>query len=195
MDRCIEYWKVNISEMSDPVARKRAVCCEPCSVPICTGSWCYENVTNVVRENPFGFDYPECTEEWMEVYTQHVELREKQVQNYKTFTGPVRKSTICKAAGCRRVFGRRGLIFCTEGCCEEQKRKDDPAPPFLYRDIDDEMMHLLYFKRYWVILQRMSDTVGCIILMKRISWSLLKRRHLRIKNTSNLQSAYTEKTW
>lgn len=78
------------------------------------------------------------TEEWMEVYTQHVELREKQVRNYKTFIGPVRKSTICKAAGCRRVFGRRGLIFCTEGCCEEQKRKDDPAPPFLYRDVDDE---------------------------------------------------------
>ena len=77
MDRCIEYWKVNISEMSDPVARKRAVCCEPsCSIPLCTGSWCYENVTNVVRENPFGVDY--CTEEWMEVYTQHVELREKQ---------------------------------------------------------------------------------------------------------------------
>ena len=139
MDSCIEYWKANISEMSDPVARKRDVCCEPsCNVPICTCTWCYENVTNFVRDNPFDEDDPECTEEWMEVYTQHVELREKQRQNYKTFTGPVRKSTICKAAGCRRVFGRRGLIFCTEGCCQEQKRKADPAPPFQYRDIDDE---------------------------------------------------------
>ena len=78
------------------------------------------------------------TDEWMEVYNQHVELREKQIHTYKQFTGPVRKSTVCRAAGCRRVFGRRGLIFCTEGCCEPSFKKGDPAPPFKYRDIDDE---------------------------------------------------------
>ena len=69
----------------------------------------------------------------MEVYNQHVELREKQIHTYKQYTGPVRKSTVCRAAGCRRVFGRRGLIFCTEGCCEPSFKKGDPAP-----DIDDE---------------------------------------------------------
>ena len=26
MDKCIEYWKDNISEMSDPIGRKRSVC-------------------------------------------------------------------------------------------------------------------------------------------------------------------------
>ena len=26
MDKCIEYWKENVSEMSDPVGRKREVC-------------------------------------------------------------------------------------------------------------------------------------------------------------------------
>ena len=78
------------------------------------------------------------TDEWMEVYNQHVELREKQIHTYKQFTGPVRKSIVCRAAGCRRVFGRRGLIFCTEGCCEPSFKKGDPAPPFKYRDIDDE---------------------------------------------------------
>lgn len=60
------------------------------------------------------------------------------------FFGPVRKSTVCRAAGCRRVFGRRGLIFCTEGCFDGPnssctfKEKGGPAPPFKYRDIDDE---------------------------------------------------------
>lgn len=40
--------------------------------------------------------------------------------------------------------GRRGCIFCTEGCCDGPdstcscKKQGDPAPPFRHRDIDDE---------------------------------------------------------
>ena len=74
------------------------------------------------------------------------------MDRYKNFTAPVRASTVCRKAGCRRLFGRRGLIFCTEGCCCRdpsdpsstcgQKKPSDPAPPFEYRgrprDIDDE---------------------------------------------------------
>ena len=144
MDKCIEYWRDNISEMADPVGRKRDVCCEDsCAVPCCSGAWCYENVCNVPRWNYcLDDDALEPTEEWQEVRRQHDELREKQVKVYNEFTGPVRNSTVCRAAGCRRVFGRRGLIFCTEGCCDgpgsKKKEKDDPAPPFRYRDIDDE---------------------------------------------------------
>ena len=42
--------------------------------------------------------------------------------------------------GCRRVFGRKGLIFCTEGCCSNCDRKaGEPAPPLAEHDIDDEM--------------------------------------------------------
>ena len=111
---------------------------EPCYVPCCTCIWCYEHVCNAKRNNPIEEDDPNNTSEWMEVYNQHVELREKQIHTYKQFTGPVRKSTVCRAAGCRRVFGRRGLIFCTEGCCEPAFKKGDPSPPFKYRDIDDE---------------------------------------------------------
>lgn len=40
------------------------------------------------------------------------------------------------------MFGRKGLIFCTEGCDNicylRDKNKGDPPPPFEHRDIDDE---------------------------------------------------------
>ena len=52
---------------------------------------------------------------------------------------------VYRSAGCRRIFGRRGLIFCTEGSCLDgnphstcfSKKSGDPAPPFKHRDIDD----------------------------------------------------------
>jgi len=184
MEKCIHYWKEHVSEMEDPIGKKRDVCCEPFCIPCCTCTWCYEYFANRPRNNPFDEDDPECTAEWLEVreayilhqtiaallsmgfavsnftpcyetltkkhvaqvYKQHTELQKKQVHNYKTFFGPVRKGTVCRAVGCRRVFGRRGLIFCTEGCCDDGdsnssctlKGKSDPAPTFKYRDIDDE---------------------------------------------------------
>mmetsp|Transcript_14858 Transcript_14858/g.32267 ORF Transcript_14858/g.32267 Transcript_14858/m.32267 type:complete len:269 (+) Transcript_14858:154-960(+) len=144
IDKCIDYWKDNVSEMSDPIGRKHHICCEPFCVPCCTCSLCYEYVCNLPRDIPFDEDDPRCTAELIEVYNQHAELRKKQVHNYKTFTGPIRKSTVCRISGCRRVFGRRGLIFCTEGCCDSPKsscsfkKRGDPAPPFEQRDIDDE---------------------------------------------------------
>ena len=49
---------------------------------------------------------------------------------------------MCKACGCKRFFGRKGCIFCTEGCDNlcylRKKNKGDPPPPFKHRDIDDE---------------------------------------------------------
>ena len=109
MQKCIRYWKVNISEMEDPIGRKRDVCCEPFCIPCCTCLPCYQ-CTHHHRNNPFDDEEdPECTAEWMEVYNKYVQLREKQIHNYKTFIGPVRNSTLCRAAGCKRVFGRRGL--------------------------------------------------------------------------------------
>ena len=102
MQKCIRYWKVNISEMEDPVGRKRDVCCEPFCIPCCTCLPCYQ-CTHHHRNNPFDDEEdPECTA----VYNKYVQLREKQIHNYKTFIGPVRNSTLCRAAGCKRVFGR-----------------------------------------------------------------------------------------
>ena len=103
------------------------------------------------------------------VYQQHVELRNKQIHNYKTFIGPVRNSTICRSLGCRRVFGRRGLIFCTEGCCDGPdsscscKKQGDAAPPFMQRDIDDE-------HDASVVLQRVVGDPPLNVTYRRWQW-------------------------
>lgn len=115
---------------------------EPCYIPLCSCSCCYEYFSHPVRNIPYDEDDPLCTPELVEVYDQYKELRDKQVENYKNFTGPVRKSTCCRALGCRRLFGRRGFFFCTEGCSDPSagccsKKSGDPAPPFRYKDIDD----------------------------------------------------------
>ena len=39
--------------------------------------------------------------------------------------------------GCRRVFGRRGVIFCTEGCNNFDRKAGEPAPPFESHDVDE----------------------------------------------------------
>lgn len=76
------------------------------------------------------------------MYDQYNDLCKKQIQTYKEYTAPVHKSTCCKAFGCRRVFGRKGCIFCTEGCDDfsyfYKKKPHDPPPPFTNRDVDDE---------------------------------------------------------
>lgn len=65
--------------------------------------------------------------------------RDSQIERYKTYTGPVRYSTWCRMLGCRRVFGRKGLIFCTEGCCDGDcsRKAGEPAPKFTNHDFDD----------------------------------------------------------
>lgn len=98
-----------------------------------------------------------------------MELREKQLHNYKTFIGPVRNSTVCRQAGCRRLSGRRGLFFCTEGCCEDPnsscslKNQGGPAPPFIYRDIDDE-------NDASVVLQRVLGNPPLNVTYRRWQW-------------------------
>jgi hypothetical protein len=73
-----------------------------------------------------------------EVYEEYNALRRKQIEAYEKYQGPVRSSTFCRKAGCRRFFGRKGCIFCTEGCNHFERKAGDPAPPFDHRDIDDE---------------------------------------------------------
>jgi len=169
MEKCIQYWKENVSEMEDPISKKRDVCCEPFCIPCCTCALCYEFVCNPPRKNPLNEDDPECTAEWLEIYNQHSELRKKQLHNYKTFFGPVRNGTVCRAAGCRRVLGRRGLIFCTEGCCDDpnsscsMKKQGDPAPPFSTRDIDDE-------HDASVVLQRVLGDPPLNVAYRRWQW-------------------------
>lgn len=39
--------------------------------------------------------------------------------------------------GCRRFFGRKGVIFCTEGCNDCSRKAGEPAPAFQDNDFDD----------------------------------------------------------
>ena len=55
MDRCLEFWRDNISEQTDPIGRKRPVCCEPYSIPSCPGYYCYR-CTHVKRSIPYHGD-------------------------------------------------------------------------------------------------------------------------------------------
>lgn len=137
MKKCIEYWRNNISERTDPIGRKRPVCCEPHFVPMPTCSTFYQ-FTHPAREIPYGEE--EVTDHLKEVYTKYKEERKKQIDTYEHYYGPVQKSTICRACGCRQLFGRKGFFFCTEGCsCVGCKRKaGEVAPPFDNHYFDDE---------------------------------------------------------
>jgi hypothetical protein len=71
------------------------------------------------------------------VYDKYESDRTKQIENYGAYHGPVGKSTLCRTLGCRRFFGRKGVIFCTEGCSHFSRKAGDPAPPFEDQDFDD----------------------------------------------------------
>jgi hypothetical protein len=42
MEKCIAFWNENISEQTDPVGRKRKVCCEPYYIPCLDGTTFYK---------------------------------------------------------------------------------------------------------------------------------------------------------
>lgn len=62
MNKCLEYWRNNLSERGDPVGRKRAVCCEPVECPMPNGSRLYQ-CTHIVRNVPYPPDDPRSTKE------------------------------------------------------------------------------------------------------------------------------------
>lgn len=139
MDKCVEYWRQNISEESAPIERKRDVCCEPFYCPICSCQFCHEKICHLKRNIPYGAD-EDISDDLREAYETYDRRRLENIMKYKKFYGPNRNSTLCQACGCRRIFGRRGLIFCTEGCnqCCSHK-KGDLAPPMNdHVDIDDD---------------------------------------------------------
>jgi len=135
MDKCLDLWRNLISEEHDPVRRKRPVCCEPYIVPIVDCRRCYA-VSHLKRRIPF----PEgqVTDELKEIYGRYDEDCRNQIERYRKFTGPVRASTLCRIAGCRRFCGRKGFLFCTEGCHHCNRKAGEPAPPFECHDFDDD---------------------------------------------------------
>ena len=145
MDKCLDYWREDISEMENPVSHKRPVMCEPFSCPFPQGARLYKCICQMKRTIPYkGGDLR--TEELQEIYDKYDENRTKQLKRYVEFKGPVQHSTFCKCLGCRRCMGRKGVIFCTEGCCDTagccysdlEAQPGDPFVPFAHADIDDD---------------------------------------------------------
>ena len=146
MEKCIEYWYENIAEQTDPIGRKRPVCCEPYTVPLCTCNKIYER-THPARPIPYPENDERITDRLKDVYTEYEIERQQQIYDYTNYRGIVNKSTVCRGFGCRRCYGRKGCCFCFEGCdtcyadnCGPSRRKaGDPAPPLTKdHDIDDE---------------------------------------------------------
>jgi hypothetical protein len=74
----------------------------------------------------------------LQIYERYEAERQNQIRDWKTYYGPVNYSTFCRAGGCRRFFGRKGCIFCTEGCTDCDRKAGEPALPFEVHDIDDD---------------------------------------------------------
>jgi hypothetical protein len=137
MQECLDYWKENLSEKSDPEGRKREVCCEPYFIP-CPSCIRWYQCTHPKRNVPYAEDDDRNTPEIKEVYKDYDIKRLQQIEAWKSYYGPRKTSTLCRTLGCKRFCGRNGLIFCFEGCCAESHKTGEPAPPFDQRDIDDE---------------------------------------------------------
>mmetsp|Transcript_33374 Transcript_33374/g.73199 ORF Transcript_33374/g.73199 Transcript_33374/m.73199 type:complete len:491 (+) Transcript_33374:59-1531(+) len=144
MDKCLDYWRDNVSERHDPVGRKRNVCCEQFSLPcLCTGKECYRYCANPKRVPPYATVENE-SDELEKVYKDYEERRQRQIEFYDTYISKVHVNTCCQAMGCRRFWGRRGVVFCTEGCCnccccsDIKRQPGDPYPPVADRDLDDD---------------------------------------------------------
>lgn len=68
MDKCIEYWRSNISELQDPEGRRREVCCKSCHAPpFPTCEYLYEHVCHAERNIPYGDDDERSTPRLKEV--------------------------------------------------------------------------------------------------------------------------------
>lgn len=148
MDAALDYWRQNVSEEHSPKERKRPVVCEDkCCIPCCcTGSLCYTKVYQCRRKIP---PHLEATPEIRQVYDNYETLRKRQIRRYREFKAPLQLSTCCKALGCQRCCGRKGVCFCTEGChpqttvgcCYGHVKNDgrqDPFPPSVHQDWDDD---------------------------------------------------------
>ncbi|KAL7579698.1 hypothetical protein ACA910_021844 [Epithemia clementina (nom. ined.)] len=135
MDKCIQYWRDNIDEIGDPVRRKREVCCEPFCIPLWDCIRC-QRCFHLKRDIPYADD--QTTNETREIYERYDVERLRQIEQYNK-TAAVRQGTCCRVMGCRRFFGRKGFLFCTEGCDNCHQAAGEPAPPPEVYDLDDDI--------------------------------------------------------
>lgn len=148
MDKCLAYWREHISEYHNPVDRKRPVMCEPFYIPCIPSSCVYRSLCQCRRQLPNRYTNATDTQQIQEVYDQYEQHRQRQIQRWVQFKHPARHSTICQILACQRLFGRKGLLFCTEGCCDSPpigccyrqlgRKPGDPFPPSPNSDWDEE---------------------------------------------------------
>ena len=146
MEKCLEYWRQHVSEFYDPEGKKRGAMCEPCYVPCFPSSWFYRNLCQRQRIIPSSLDA--SIPQVKEAYDKYERLRQKQTQRWINFRQPRRLSTICQVFGCRRFFGRKGFLFCTEGCNDNpragccyrnlHRQSGGPFPPPAHPDWEDD---------------------------------------------------------
>ena len=110
IEKCLEYWRANISEMGDPTKNKRQVMCEPFAIPFPSCACLYRRMCQMKRVIPFAGDDAK-SEELKEIYDKYESDRQRQIERYEKFKGPVQNSSFCRCLGCRRVFGRRACAF------------------------------------------------------------------------------------
>lgn len=182
MDKCIQFWKDNISELDDPIARKRPVCCEPYMVPCCDMARWYkcdhpvrrmpvpeEEATERMKEVNRAASYwsntsqPQALTARQQAYSVYESSRLKQIDRYERLHAPLRTSTLCRAGGCRRVFGRKGCFFCTEGCTHFDRQAGEPAPPLEEHDLDD------YFDASTVLIEVLGPPPPNVVI-RRWRW-------------------------
>jgi len=171
MDRCLEYWRTELSELYDPKGKARPVCCKGYDMPLCRCLLCYEYVFHQKREIPFKDD--EVTNELAEVYARSEYLRRKQITIYKSFIAKQRTSTVCRKCGCRRCHGRKGCCFCTEGCNHMDRKAGEPAPPFDHRDMDDE-------NDASIILRKVMGDPPSNVVYTRWEWSDIEQANVLV---------------
>ena len=170
MDTCLQFYRDNVAEVHDPVGRKRPVCMEPYfCVPWYDCTFCY-TCCHCQRNIPYADE--DVTEEVREVYAKYEVERVRQVRHWQTFHGPSRHSTICRVLGCRRFWGRKGVIFCTEGCCDGtcDTRPHGVAPPFAQHDFDDD------YDASSVLMQVIGPPPPNVVI-RRWKWDPNKEEH------------------
>ena len=165
MDRCVEFWRDNVSEVED-LSRRREACCEPVAVPCCSAEL-LQKCCHPKREIPYADD--ETTDQTREVYSKYGEEREKQIARYEKISD-AQYSSICRSMGCRRFFGRHGFIFCTEGCNQCDRKAGEPAPFPDTHEFDDDYDASL-------VLMKVVGPPPPNVIIKRWRWDPEKNEH------------------
>ena len=67
MKQCVNYWRENVSDINSP----RGVCCEPFSIPCCSGASVYKRFCQCKRTIPKNYKKTEELDEARPCMTRH----------------------------------------------------------------------------------------------------------------------------